>query len=124
MTLALYNQAKEMGFKVHQGVCLTSALFYDGKAFPSTMKIHADCGAVMVEMEIAALFTIGTTRGIRTAAIATSDGNDFIEGDYDPHGTLVAEGKINMMKVGLKVAMQEIRQSAKQNQKEFFNIDL
>jgi len=93
-----------MDLKVHQGVCLTSALFYEGKAIPSTMKVHANAGAVIVEMEIAALFTIGTTRGIRTAALATSDGNDFIEGDYDPHGTLVAEGKINMMKVGLKVA--------------------
>ena len=58
----------------------------------------------MVEMEVAALFIVGSMRGIRTAAIATADGNVFNNGDYDPHGTVVAEGKKNMLKVGLNVA--------------------
>ena len=58
----------------------------------------------MVEMEVAALFIVGTMRGIRTAAIATADGNVLNNGDYDPHGTIVAEGKKNMLKIGLNVA--------------------
>jgi uridine phosphorylase len=41
------------------------------------MKVNADTGALLVEMEVAALFIIGTMRGIRTAAIATADGNVF-----------------------------------------------
>jgi len=39
---------------------------------PSSLKLNADAGALMVEMEIAALFIIGSMRGIRTAAIATA----------------------------------------------------
>jgi len=70
------------------------------------MKVNADTGALMVEMEVAALFIVGTMRGVRTAAIATADGNVFNQGDYDPHGTIVAEGKKKMMRVGLNVAKQ------------------
>jgi uridine phosphorylase len=58
----------------------------------------------MVEMEIAALFIVGSMRGIRTAAIATADGNVFNQGDYDPHGNIVADGKKKMFKVGLNTA--------------------
>lgn len=71
---------------------------------PSTLKTNADTGALMVEMEVAALFIIGSMRGIRTAALATADGNVFNQGDYDPHGKIVAEGKIKMLKCGLNVA--------------------
>ena len=58
----------------------------------------------MVEMEVASLFIVGSMRGIRTAAIATADGNVFKQGDYDPHGHIVANGKKKMMLVGLNVA--------------------
>jgi len=64
---------------------------------PSSLKVNADTGALMVEMEVAALFIIGTMRGVRTAAIATADGNVFNQGDYDPHGKIVAEGKKKML---------------------------
>ena len=43
-------------------------------------------------MEIATLFVIGTMKGVRTAAIAVADGHIFAENEYDPHGTVVANG--------------------------------
>jgi purine-nucleoside phosphorylase len=86
-----------MNCTVHLGVALTCALFYVGNALPPTLRSNADSGALMVEMEVSALFIIGTQRGIRTAAIATADGNVFNEGDYDPHGTIVAENKVKML---------------------------
>jgi len=104
LTLALYNQAKAMNCTVHMGVALTNGMFYAGNALPSTLRENADAGALMVEMEVAALFIIGSMRGIRTAAIATADGNVFNTGDYDPHGTIVAESKLNMLRTGLNVA--------------------
>lgn len=73
---------------------------------PSSLRPNADAGALFVEMEVAALFTIGTMRGIRTAAMATADGNVFNDGDYDPHGQIVAAGKVKMLRVGLNVAKQ------------------
>jgi hypothetical protein len=49
---------------------------------------------------------VGSVRGIRTGAIATIDGSPFHwdEGDYDPEGKVVAEGKKNMILTGLRVA--------------------
>jgi len=104
LTLALYNQAIAMNATAHIGVCNTNGMFYQGSAIPSTLKANADTGALMVEMEVAALFIVGTMRGVRTAAIATADGNVFNKGDYDPHGTIVAEGKKKMLNIGLNVA--------------------
>jgi hypothetical protein len=98
--------AQELGYKVHMGVTLTSGNFYPGPAVASTLQINADAGALSVEMENASLFCIGSVRGIRTAAIATIDGSPFKwdEGDYDPHGQTVADGKKRMILTGLKVA--------------------
>jgi len=75
----------------------------------------------MVEMEVAALFIIGIMRGIRTAAIATADGNVFNEGDYDPHGKIVAEGKIKMLKCGLNVAKQAALEDMQKDQLQIFD---
>mmetsp|Transcript_1969 Transcript_1969/g.3454 ORF Transcript_1969/g.3454 Transcript_1969/m.3454 type:complete len:144 (-) Transcript_1969:323-754(-) len=87
------------------GPTLTSGNFYPGPAMASTLQTNADAGALTVEMENASLFCIGTVRGIKTAAIGTVDGSPFHwdDGDYDPHGNLVAEGKVKMVKTGLKV---------------------
>ena len=96
------------------GVTLTSGNFYPGPAMASTLQVNADAGALSVEMENATLFCVGSVRGIRTAAIATIDGSPFKwdEGDYDPHGTVVAEGKKRMILTGLKVAKMVLEDSS------------
>jgi uridine phosphorylase len=99
VALALYDQAKSLNYEVHMGITLTSGNFYPGPAVAGTLQVNADAGALSVEMENATLFCIGSVRGIRTGAIATIDGSPFNwdDGDYDPHGTIVAEGKIRMI---------------------------
>ena len=64
-------------------------------------------------MENATLFCVGSVRGIRTGAIACIDGSPFHwdEGDYDPHGTVVAEGKKNMIITGLRVAKKIVAEN-------------
>lgn len=64
-------------------------------------------------MENATLFCVGTVRGIRTAAIGTVDGSPFKwgDGDYDPHGKIVADGKSNMIEVGLEVAAKVMKET-------------
>jgi len=111
ITLALYEQAKTFGFKVHMGVALTSGLFYPGPAIPDIMKVNADAGALSVEMENSTLFCLGTARGIRTGAIGTVDGFVFGENDYDPHGDKVKKAKERMILTGLKVAKRIISES-------------
>lgn len=95
------------------GVTLTSGSFYPGPAVASTLQVNADAGALSVEMENATLFCVGSVRGIRTGAIGCIDGSPFHwdEGDYDPHGTVVAEGKKNMILTGLKVAKKIVEEN-------------
>lgn len=95
------------------GVTLTSGNFYPGPAVASTLQINADAGALSVEMENATLFCVGSVRGIRTGAIGCIDGSPFKwgEGDYDPHGTVVAEGKKKMIMTGLRVAKKIVEEN-------------
>lgn len=72
-------------------------------------------------MEIATLFVIGTMKGVRTAAIAVADGNIFAENEYDPHGTVVANGKVNMIKTGLKVAKKAAIEDAQMDHHSIFD---
>ena len=51
-------------------------------------------------MESATLFTIGTVRGVRTAAVCTVVSGVFFpedKNDYDAHGPDVDEGKSKMI---------------------------
>jgi len=84
---------------------LTSGNFYPGPAVAGTLQVNADAGALSVEMENATLFCVASIRGIRAAAICAIDGSPFQweEGNYDPHGKVVAEAKNRMIKVGLEV---------------------
>ena len=113
VAVALYEQAKSLGYDVHMGITLTSGNFYPGPAMPSTLQVNADAGALSVEMENATLFCVGAVRGIRVGAIATIDGSPFHwdDGDYDPHGKTVAEGKKRMIMTGLKVASKIAKES-------------
>lgn len=112
--MALNSETKKQGFRAHMGINLTSGLFYPGPSVPGTLMENAKAGVISVEMENATLFTIGALRGIRTAAIGAVDGCPFQWGDgnYDPHGTLVADAKSNMIKVGLEVASSIAREAS------------
>lgn len=108
LAIALHDTAKALKYKVHLGVTLTQAVFYPGPALASTLQLNADSGALSVEMENSTLFVVGTLRKIRTAAISCVDGCPFLwdEGEYDPHGIVVKEGKQKMILTGLKVGKQ------------------
>ena len=121
LALDLYNQAKAMGTTVYMGVALTSGMFYPVNSMPSTLKVNADTGALFVEMELAALFVIGSLRGIRTAGIAVDDGNVFVENAYDPHGNTVSDGKVKMIKAGLIVAKKAAIEDNQKEKVHFFN---
>ncbi|KAF4670924.1 hypothetical protein FOL47_001773 [Perkinsus chesapeaki] len=105
--LALRDTAKSLGYdRVHFGITLASAIFYPSPAVEQTLATNAAAGAIGVEMENSALFIVAAIRGIRAAAVCTVDGSPlkWDEGDYDPHGNTVAEGKDRMIKTGINVA--------------------
>lgn len=102
--LAIEKTCKEMNTSYRCGVILTSDVFYPG-ILPTSLELYSKAGVYGVEMECSALFVIAALRGIKAGAIATVDGNPlkWDEGDYDPCGEKVTEGKNKMLKIGLEV---------------------
>lgn len=85
------------------GIMLTSDMFYPG-VLPGSLELYSKVGVPGVEMECSALFVIASLRKVRAGAIATIDGNPlkWEDGDYDPHGEKVTNGKTRMLKIGLE----------------------
>lgn len=79
------------------GIVLTNDSFYGGVDTAETPHYPSMTAAnvVAVEMECAALFKVGSLRGVETAAILAVDGNVMDEGEsmdvYDPHRSVVGE---------------------------------
>ena len=81
------------------GIVLTTDHFYGGVETFETphYPTMAAANVLAVEMECAALFVVGSLRGVQTAAILAVDGNVLEEGEsmeaYDPH-RLIVQGAV------------------------------
>ena len=76
LVLALQMAAGENGRPCRSGMVLTSDVFYDGiqPSLP-VYQTMSQANVMAVEMECAALFVIGSLRGVQTGAILAVDGN-------------------------------------------------
>lgn len=103
VSLTLEKVCQEMQAPFRRGIMLTSDVFYPG-VLPTSLELYSRAGVPGVEMECSALFVIASLRGIRSGAIATVDGNPlkWEEGNYDPYGEKVTQGKERMLKIGLE----------------------
>ena len=97
LTIALQRAAGQKEITTHSGLVLTRDAFYGGVQAPNLPDYITMSAAnvLAVEMECAALFTVGSLRGISTAAILTVDGNVLTGGaesfeTYKPHRDTVA----------------------------------
>lgn len=106
-TPRVYNQlietGKEMGFKLHEGVGLSSGLFYvyQQEQLERLKKWAALTDAV--EFELQALFLVGLARKIETGGILTVDGSplQWDKKNYNPTGAACGEGKKQMLQVAV-----------------------
>lgn len=101
LTLALREAAVThgtgaQGRSVHSGLVLSRDAFFPGVTTPGTpdYQIMSVANVLAVEMECAALFLVGSLRGVQTAAILAVDGNvletrESVE-TYRPHQERVA----------------------------------
>jgi len=96
-TIALQRAAGKSDLTVYSGLVLTRDAFYGGVQAPRLpdYKTMSAANVLAVEMECAALFTIGSLRGVRTSAILAVDGN-VLEGKesvdtYQPDRDTVAQ---------------------------------
>ena len=105
---ALEAVCKKLKAPYKRGIVLTSDLFYPSKVIPSSLALYQKAGVLGAEMEVATLLVIASLNNIKAGAIATVDGNPlkWDEGNYDPHGIKVAEGKKRMLKIGLEAMLK------------------
>lgn len=90
LTTALVESAGD----AHEGIVLTSSVFYPHDVLGSDLGLWQRAGVVAVEMETATLFVVASLHEVAAGAILAIDGNPLAEEDvemagYDPHRDVV-----------------------------------
>ncbi|CEL97122.1 unnamed protein product [Vitrella brassicaformis CCMP3155] len=110
--LLLEQVIKEQGAKYAKGLMLSSDVFYPVIA-PTNYEMWAKANVIGIEMEVSALFVLCQIRGCAGVGLCTIDGSPlkWDSGDYDPHGTKVAEGKKRMLEAAIEWASRASKQT-------------
>jgi uridine phosphorylase len=118
LTIALRRAVKEKEQPAHMGLVLTRDAFYGGVQGPFLPDYEdmARANVLAVEMECAALFTVGSLRRVPTAAILAVDGNvmetkESVE-SYKPHREIVAQAVAAAITCALSVLRGSTQVSA------------
>ena len=100
--------AEVAGETAYRGLVLTSDVFYDGVLTNHTpdYPLLSQANVQAVEMECAALFLVGSLRGIQTGAILAVDGNvlntrEMMDG-YEPHRDVVITAVAHAINIALQ----------------------
>lgn len=88
----------------HEGIVLTSAVFYTHDVLGSDLARWQKAGVIAVEMEAAALFVVAALHAVAAGAILAIDGNPLAEEDtdmsgYDPHRQVVRDAVDRMLEI-------------------------
>jgi uridine phosphorylase len=90
--------------RVHQGVVLTSDLFYPMPMLGSPLQRWADAGVLAVEMELSVLLVLAGLRGVAAGGVFAIDGNPVASADmteYSPHRDVVRQAADAAVRAGL-----------------------
>lgn len=109
---ALSQQAEHHGVHAVEGVVLTSDLFFP-HVLGHQLEMWQRAGVVAVEMECAALFVIGTLRGISTGAVLAVDGNPLLVDDgsmegYNPDQSAVRQAVDIALRLAIESAVADL----------------
>ena len=90
----LRSASAEHGVGIHEGIVLTSDLFYPHDVIGNDLLLWQRAGVVAVEMECSALFVITAQHGVESGAVLAIDGNPLADQDedmagYDPYRSVV-----------------------------------
>jgi uridine phosphorylase len=111
LVVALRMAAGGNGRSPRSGIVLTSDVFYDGTQ-PSlpVYQTMAQANVMAVEMECAALFIIGSLRGVSTGAILAVDGNVLGEVEtvdtFNPDQAVVKTAVDDAIQIALRALAQ------------------
>ena len=89
---------------IHEGLTLTSAVFYSHEILGSDLTMWQKTGVKAVEMECAVLFVLAGLAGAESGAILTVDGNPLLRADeemtdYNPHRNVVRKAVGRMIDI-------------------------
>lgn len=104
--MAMRAAASSHGVEFHEGLLLTSDMFYPHDLLGSDLPLWQKAGVKAVEMEVATLFVICGLHGVETGAVVAIDGNP-LEQDagsmetYDPHQEKVKTAVSNSLLIAL-----------------------
>ena len=106
LVIAMGNAAASLGIRAHEGILLTSDMFYPHHVLGSDLPLWQRAGVTAVEMEAATLFVICGLHGVETAAVAAIDGNPLAQDDasmetYDPHQDKVKQAVASSLQIAL-----------------------
>lgn len=114
LTHALLAAAAAVEQPVYQGIVLSSDSFYQGVDTPhqAPYPVLSAAGVVAVEMECAALFIVGSLRGVQTAAILAVDGN--VLGQRETMASYTPQREVVRLAVEaeIRIALRALRLSA------------
>ncbi len=114
LTHVLLESAARQERPVSAGIVLSTDSFYQGVETPhlTPYPVLSAAGVVATEMECAALFIVGSLRGVQTAAILAVDGNVLGRREsmdsYDPHREVVSRA----VDAATEIALAALQQSA------------
>lgn len=105
--LLMRNIAQDKGIIVHEGLLLTSDMFYPHDILGSDLPLWQRAGVTAVEMEVATLLVICALHGVQTGAVVAIDGNPLAQDDgsmetYDPHQDAVKTAVKNSLTIALE----------------------
>ena len=105
--LAMRAAATEMNVNCHEGIILTSDMFYPHDVLGSDLPLWQRAGVTAVEMEIATLLVVCALHGVEAGAVAAIDGNPLAQDDgsmetYNPNQDSVKAAVANSLQIALR----------------------
>jgi len=107
LVIAMRDAAGSLGIDAHEGILLTSDMFYPHDVLGSDLPLWQRAGVTAVEMEVATLFVVCGLHGVETAAVVAIDGNPLAQDDgsmetYDPHQDSVKKAVADSLQIALR----------------------
>jgi len=107
IVIAMREAARSSGIDAHEGLVLTSDLFYPHQVLGSDLPLWQRAGITAVEMEAATLFVVCSLHGVETGAVLAIDGNPLDQDDgsmetYNPNQDVVREAVTGSLSIGLE----------------------
>lgn len=105
--IAMRAAAAELSVAYHEGIVLTSDMFYPHDILGSDLPLWQRAGVTAVEMELATLLVVCSLHGVQAGGVAAIDGNPLAQDDgsmetYDPNQELVKASVANSLQIALR----------------------